>query len=131
MWASADQTRLSYLRFHQENLRATLYSGLEDWVRADEIADPNELGRRTVLPSSYIGGPRDLRQRCQDGMAIARFFHNVDLFVTMTTNPEWPEIRQQLLPRQTSYDRPDLVARVLKLKLGELLTDILKRGFFF
>ncbi len=79
MWASADQTRLSY--FHQANLCATLYSGLEDWVRADEIADPNELGRRTVLPSSYIGGPRDLRQRCQDGMALARFFHNVDLFI--------------------------------------------------
>ena len=63
-------------------------------------------------------------------MAIARFFHNVDLFITMTTNPEWPEIRQQLLPGQTSYDRPDLVARVFKLKLGEFLTDILKRGIF-
>ncbi len=30
MWASGDQTRLSYLRFHQESLRATVYSGLED-----------------------------------------------------------------------------------------------------
>jgi len=57
MWASADQTRLSFLRFNQSKLHATLYSGLEDWLQTDNPADPHLLGQRTVLPSSYIGGP--------------------------------------------------------------------------
>ena len=126
MWASADQTRLSFLRFNQGKLRATLYSGLEDCLRADEIVDPHDLGRRTVLPTSYIGGPRNMQQRYQDAMAVARHYHNVDLFITMTTNPDWVEIKCEL-PGQTAYDRPDLVARVFKLKKDELLKDIYKR----
>ena len=130
MWASADQTRLSYLRNNQRKLRATLYSGLEDWLRDNEVGNLKELGQRTVLPSSYIGGPRNMQQRYQDAMAVARHFKNVDLFITMTTNPDWPEIQRELLPGQSSYDRPDLVARVFRLKFEELLTDICKRKVF-
>jgi hypothetical protein len=130
MWASADQTRLAFLRFNQGRLRATLYSGLEDWLKADEIGNPQDLGQRVVLPSSYIGGPRHLQQRYQDAMAIARFFRRIDLFITMTANPNWVEIARELFPGQTSYDRPDLVARVFKLKKQELLDDIYKRNIF-
>jgi hypothetical protein len=130
MWASADQTRLSYLRFNQGRLRATLYSGLEDWLRADEIGNPQDLGQRAVLPSSYIGGPRHQQQRYQDAMAIARHFHKIDLFITMTANPNWNEITRELFPGQTSYDRPDLVARVFKQKKQELIDDIYKRQVF-
>jgi len=71
-----------------------------------------------------------MQQRYQDAMAVARYFGNVDLFITMTTNPDWPEIRRELLPGQTSYDRPDLVAHVFKLKLQELIDDIYKRKVF-
>jgi hypothetical protein len=92
MWASADQTRLTYLHFNQGQLRATLYSGMEDWLRADEIGNPQELGTRAVLPSSYIGGPRHQQQRFQDAMAIARHYKKIDLFITMTANPKWDEI---------------------------------------
>jgi hypothetical protein len=62
MWASADQTCISYLRFNQGRLRATLYSGLEDWLRANEIENPQDLNQRTVLPSSYIGSLRHQQQ---------------------------------------------------------------------
>jgi hypothetical protein len=61
MWASEDQNRLQFLRMNQANLRASLYSGLEDALHAgDDNIDLNELGQRTVLPSSYIGGPRHM-----------------------------------------------------------------------
>lgn len=130
MWASADQTRLAFLRYNQAQLRATLYSGLEDWLRPDEIGNPQDLGQRAVLPSSYIGGPRHQQQRYQDAMAIARFFQKIDLFITMTANPNWPEITRELLPGQSSYDRPDLVARVFKLKKQELIDDVYKRSIF-
>ena len=51
------------------------------------------------------------------------------LFITTTTNPKWPEISDNLLPHQTATDRPDIVVRVLHLKLKKLM-DILKKGAF-
>jgi hypothetical protein len=46
----------------------------------------------------------------------------------MTANPNWPEIKQALLPGQSSSDRPDLVNRVFCLKVQELMDDIFKRN---
>ena len=40
MWASTDQTQLAFLHFNQGHLHATLYSGLQDWLSADEIENP-------------------------------------------------------------------------------------------
>lgn len=128
MWASADQNRLNFLRHHQSDLRAALYSGLEDAIGGDDEVDLNELGQRYVLPSSYIGGPRHMQQRFQDSMAIARHYRKVDIFMTVTANPKWPEITRELLPGQTAYDRPDLVSRVFKLKKEAILDDIYKKG---
>lgn len=117
MWARADQNRLNYLRTHQDQLRASLYSGLEDAAsHADNNVDLNELGRRIILPSSYTGGPRHMQQCKQDSLAVARRYRKIDLFTTVTCNPRWPEITDELLENQTAADRPDLVARVFALK---------------
>jgi hypothetical protein len=40
----------------------------------------------------------------------------VDLFITVTANPQWAKITCAILRGQTSYDRPELVARVFELK---------------
>ena len=63
-------------------------------------------------------------------MAIVRKFHKPDYFVTMTTNPNWPEITEQLLPGQQPHDRPDIVARVFHLKKDQLMNDLKTGGFF-
>ncbi len=129
MYASMDQNRLLWLRHNQGILRASLYSGLQDAMdSADQDTGLANLGKRVVLPSSYIGGPRHMQQQFQDSMAIARFFQKVDLFITVTTNPRWPEITQELQPGETPYDRPDLVARVFHLKKKAILDDIVKNG---
>ena len=46
-----------------------------------------------------------------------------DFFLTFTCNPSWLEIANELLPGQQSKDRPDLITRVFKIKLGQLLDD--------
>jgi hypothetical protein len=126
MWASADQNHLRYLRQNQPLFRASVRNGLEDAIHAaDGDVDLHDLGQRVVLPSSYVGGPRYMQQRFQDSMALARYFKKVDIFLTMTTNPNWPEITRELLPGETPYDRPDLVARVFQLKKEALIKDIL------
>ena len=69
-------------------------------------------------------------QGFQDSIAIARFFQKVNIFLMMTTNPQWIEILRELLPGQTVYDRPNLVAHVFQLKKQELLDYIYKHGVF-
>ena len=127
MFASIDQSRLYWLRTNQSNIRACLYSGLEDAVGdGDDDVDLHTLGQRFILPSSYIGGPRHMHQRFQDSMAIARYFGRVDIFMTVTTNPLWPEIIRELLHGQTSYDRPDIVARVFQMKKKAIIDFVHK-----
>ncbi len=63
-------------------------------------------------------------------MAVVRVKGKPSLFITMTCNPDWPEIQCELLPGQCAKDRPDLVARVLNGKYRALLHD-LQHGKFF
>jgi hypothetical protein len=50
-----------------------------------------------------------------------------DLFITMTTNPHWPEILENLLPGQTANDGRDLVAQVFHIKFTEMLINLQER----
>ena len=56
--------------------------------------------------------------------------HERHLFITTTTNPNWPEIKSILLPGQDPQDRPDIVARVFRLKVQKLL-EMLKSEMVF
>ena len=78
-----------------------------------------------------------MNQLLGDALALCREHGKPDLFVTMTCNPMWPEIQDNLresdtnsildldtmfaVPGQTAQDRPDLVARVFNLKWKQLL----------
>ncbi len=125
-YARIDQDRLRYLQQNQQQIRSELYQGLEDHINAN---DGGRVGQRTVLPSSYIGGPRHMSALYQDAMASVRKFGKPDLFITMTCNPKWLEITSALGPNQRAEDRPDIVARVFQLKLNELIAE-LKKGIF-
>jgi hypothetical protein len=131
VWVSTDQNRLRWVEMHQPQLRASLYSGLEDAVRVGEgDVDLHDVGHRVVLPSSYIGGPRYMNQRFQDAIALARYYHGFDLFITFTTNALWPEITNALLPGQAASDRPDLTARVFNMYKTSLINELTKDDIF-
>ena len=49
---------------------------------------------------------------------------NQIFFITFTCNPQWKEITDELFEHQTAADRPDIVARVFRLKLHSLLQDL-------
>ncbi|XP_075111905.1 uncharacterized protein LOC142182019 [Nicotiana tabacum] len=55
---------------------------------------------------------------------------NIDLFITMTCNPTWPEIKEHLWTTDEEQNRPDLISRVFRAKVEELKTDISKRNNF-
>ena len=89
---------------------------------SDDNQQPG-IGRK-ILSSSFVGSPRWFNSQFQDGMAICREYHKPDFFITMTCNPNWPEIKEQLKPGQTAQDRPDLVARDFKQKFDQLMYDL-------
>ena len=57
-------------------------------------------------------------------MAIVCCFGKPDYFITLTCNPRWKEITDELLEGQGPEDCPDIVSRVFKLKLRSLLHDL-------
>ncbi|AQK59598.1 hypothetical protein ZEAMMB73_Zm00001d053542 [Zea mays] len=110
---------LYFIRKNQDRLRADLYQGLVDSMLDGDIR-AEKVGKQTVLSTSFIGGPRDMKHRYMDVMALVWKFGKPDIFLTMTCNPNWDEIRRELLPGQTPQDRPDLVVRVFHANLQEL-----------
>ncbi|XP_021730838.1 uncharacterized protein LOC110697766 [Chenopodium quinoa] len=72
--------------------------------------------RRVILPATFIGGPRDLKKRYLNAMSLVQRFGKPDLFITMTCNPNWPEIKQELAAREEAQNKPDIVSRVFRAK---------------
>ena len=128
-WAVCDQNKLNWIRTHQANIRADLYNGVADALETGDV-DLGRVGKKIVLPSSYVGGDRFMRQLYQDSIAIIRHFDKPSLFITFTANPKWVEIVNELLPHQSAADRPDLVARVFNLKVRDLLNQIRHQEVF-
>ena len=97
------------------------------WEFTSYTKSVHGIGRK-ILASSFTGSPRWYNSKFQNGMAICRKYHKPDFFITMTCNPNWPEIKQELLECQKPQDRPDIVARVFKLKLDQLMNDLVHGG---
>jgi hypothetical protein len=92
-----ESSRLDFICKNQDQLRADLYQGLVD-IMLDGDVRAEKVGKRTVLSALFIGGPRDMRRRYMDDMALVQKFGKPDIFLTMTCNPNWDEIRRELLP---------------------------------
>ncbi|WJX73305.1 DNA helicase [Trifolium repens] len=54
-------TNVTSPRYRRQGLQDALYVG---------ETNAENVGKRTILPSTFIGGPRDMTQRYEDGMAI-------------------------------------------------------------
>ncbi|CAN1317206.1 ATP-dependent DNA helicase PIF1 [Linum perenne] len=100
-FTTVEQSRLSYIRYHQKELRSDIYQGLYDAFRRGDLR-ANNIGD-LILPSSYTCSPRYMKQLYLDGMAICQYF---------------------------GEDKPFVVARVFRLKVIALKKDITQKRFF-
>lgn len=55
-----------------------------------------------------------------DALALARELGRPSLFITMTSNPKWPEIVDRLQPGQHFTDIPSVVCRAFHVRLQYL-----------
>ncbi|GJW86154.1 DNA helicase PIF1, ATP-dependent [Tanacetum coccineum] len=130
-YTTVEEQRLNWTRNNQDTLRVELYHNLCDAVTRGDTSAVG-LGKRIVLPRTFTGSLRYMMQNYQDAMALCRTYDNPDLFITFTSNPKWPEISKMLsyFPGQKSHDRPEIGTRVFKIKLTELLDDLMKKHVF-
>ncbi|XP_050877630.1 uncharacterized protein LOC127081419 [Lathyrus oleraceus] len=126
-YVKIESGRLRRIKEHQSDIRSELYQGLHNALHVGETNAEN-IGKRTILPSSFIGGRRDMTQCYEDGMAIVLNGGKPDIFLTMTCNPSWSEITSELLPLQTPQDRPDLLTRIFRSKFEKLKDDVINKG---
>ena len=128
-WASTELNKLNWIRAHQKNFRQDKFAAFEDMVANDD--DPNSFGRSvTKLPASHQGGPRNMKMTMQDSMALCRRFGNPSLFLTFTCDPLWPEIASCLETGMEYQDCPDVICRVFKQFLDELMKDLIELKIF-
>ena len=121
-----EAANIGFIAREQKALRADNYANLHDNLILND-GDPRNVGQRVILPATFTGGPRWMHAKQADAMAYVRRFGCPDYFITMTCNPKWKEITDNLLQGQQPHDRPDLIAKVFNQKLKCLMT-VLKNG---
>ncbi|UYV83400.1 hypothetical protein LAZ67_23000892 [Cordylochernes scorpioides] len=64
MYAKVESERLRYITLLQRNLRAESYIHLRNALSTDANINPNSLGQRIILPSSFVNSPRTCIKFC-------------------------------------------------------------------
>ncbi|KAH0633092.1 hypothetical protein KY284_035878 [Solanum tuberosum] len=93
------------------NISPRSYASATEVLNNEEQAEcrGEKVGKRVLPPGSFIGGPKDMQRRYMDAMALVQEYGRPDLFITMTCNPEWTEIQEQLCAGQVAQDHPYLL----------------------
>ncbi|XP_018496310.2 uncharacterized protein LOC108864686 [Galendromus occidentalis] len=130
MYAKIETERLLFIRLNQTKLRSEEYVHLRDAIASDGRIDPNHLAKMVILPAAFMGSPRHMHEYSQDAMTYVRNYGRPDLFITITCNPAWEEIKVHLSSGQSASDRHDLIARVFKQKLRAFMDLIVKMRVF-
>ncbi|GKD98883.1 DNA helicase, partial [Tanacetum coccineum] len=121
-YCAIEQNRLDYIRQKQHDIRNEYLSGIYDAiVRGDR--DGSDLGLRTVLTTSFTGGPRYMYAHYLDALAICRVHGSPSFFITFTCNAKWPEIEEFMepFPHLTTADRADIVDHVFEKKVRDYI----------
>jgi hypothetical protein len=130
-YACVEESKLKYINDHQNELRCEYFQEL--WMLlAKEHWMVTVLGRKKFLPASFTGGKRYMVQNYQDALAVCCVHGCPDWFTSFTANPKWREVFESLETEggQQPCDKSDIIVRVYKTILDEMLDDI-KNGTAF
>ena len=130
MYLNIESQRLNFVRFNQHELRCDTYTSLKEQLRLQAIEEGLTLGKRIILPSSFVGSKRYMIEKCNDAVCMFAKVGLPSLFITITANPKWKNITDHLSNDEEPLDRPDLVSRVFKLKVNEIIDEIVKGQIF-
>ncbi|XP_073028580.1 uncharacterized protein [Primulina eburnea] len=131
MYIKIETSRLDFFSTTdiQNRLRNDAYRGLLDSI-TQGCQTGLDVGKRIILPTSFIGGPRDMRKRYMDAITLVQRYGKPDIFLTTTSNPNWPEIKGLCLPFDEIQNRPDLTSRIFRAKLQVLKNELFNKEIF-
>ncbi|XP_054282185.1 uncharacterized protein LOC128999618 [Macrosteles quadrilineatus] len=146
MYARYEDEKLNYIKFTQTK-------AAENAMRIgplDEIEAANRGGRQVLndinndetvqgeggvqagkvyLPSSFTGGPRYMKLRYENAMALVSRLGFPTFFLTFTYSATWEE-NKKACPRNSGRSDPSTACRVFYIKLLELLRDLRSGAMF-
>ena len=79
------------------------------------------------MPPSFKGSPRYYNECFLDAINISNSIDSPCMIATMTCNPQWKEVTENLEPNESPFDCIDLLNRVFKMKLNSFVKDIFER----
>jgi hypothetical protein len=125
-WAQVEARSMA---FHKLASQQAKYHAASAKVIIDQLGvdNANQIGTPIILPASYPNSPRYYHNLYLDAVALPRRFGKPDLFITMTCNPNWVEIKDGIPNGSHWKHHPDIVARVFNLKLHALLDVVIKK----
>ncbi|KAL6552902.1 hypothetical protein OROHE_008266 [Orobanche hederae] len=131
-YVKLETQRLDFLRDQQrqKEARVETLQGIKDSIAHEVSSSGRDIGRRVMLPASFQGGPRNLRCRYMNALALFQKYGKPGFFITMTCNPKWKEIQDQLLPFEEAQNRPDLLIRVFHAKNEVLKQELTQKQIF-
>lgn len=103
---------------------------------SEQLADPRSTGNEgdalrslcLYIPlSTYAGGDRYVRRDMYDIISLSHKDGYPNIYLAVTCNPQWLEIKNALLPGQSVIDRPDITARDRVFKLLSMKAFVIYR----
>jgi hypothetical protein len=110
----------------QSRQRRNTYS-VEDDLDEEERCGAryiDEPKRESYLPDSVYGPQCHLSVLAKNALVLVSEYGCPHVFLTLTCNPEWPEIQSQLINGQTAFECPDMTVPVYKSRLVKFKTNI-------
>ena len=91
IYVKIETSRLEFHRKKQNTIRTEALQGIMDSVSLGQTLG-SKVGRRIYLPASFLGGPRDMRRRYLDAIALVQTYGKPDIFLDQAMQPTGPGI---------------------------------------
>ena len=102
-------------------MERTSRGGGRVWTNLNESHEMRRNGEKFSWDLKVLKIPRgDFSPINANAATISKF----TLFITMTGNPKWPAVQENLFEGQQSFDRPDIMNRVFNKMLQDLMADL-------
>lgn len=123
----------SYLIEVQANIEAQfgkpqMFGIAQQDVLDDHGSDVGDVIAPTYMSPTYVGSDKWYEHKCKDAIALQMAHGHPTYFITTTMDPNAAEVALLLEPGQTPNDRPEVLARVFKMRLAQLESDLLDTG---
>ena len=130
MYSRVEDERLSYIRqaLQQQMNQVEEFQHLDSYSLDQQSHLESFSNQGIVLPAFFLGSRAWTASEVADSLALCRAKGKPSFFITITTNPNWPEIKAKLAPGQTASDIPVVVCRSFKARL-EMAIKAMRKHF--